>query len=79
MEQEQLLMELGARVRNIRVLKGFSQKQLAMMCAFERSTMSKIESGNVNISYVALCRLCAGLNVKMSALVPARKDLQELG
>jgi transcriptional regulator with XRE-family HTH domain len=69
MEQKTLLTALGARIRMIRLTKNLTQNQLAEICNFEKSTMSKIESGQVNISYYTLFRLSLGLGVPMIELV----------
>ncbi len=53
----------------IRLTKNLTQSQLADMCNFEKSTVSKIEAGQVNISYLTLYRLSEGLKVPMTKLV----------
>ncbi|MEI9956868.1 MAG: helix-turn-helix transcriptional regulator [Ferruginibacter sp.] len=71
MQEEVLLSELGARIRMIRLTKNMTQSQLALNCNFEKSSMSKIESGQVNLSYITLYRISKGLNVQMRELLPA--------
>jgi len=69
MDQKALLIDLGIRIKNIRINKGLSQKQLAKLCKFEKSSMCKIEQGKVNISYLILYRICYSLNIKMAELI----------
>jgi len=69
MDQQELLTALGTRIRMIRLAKDLTQSQLASICNFEKSTMSKIEAGQVNVSYFTLCRLSEGLEVTMCRLV----------
>jgi transcriptional regulator with XRE-family HTH domain len=69
MDQKTLLTTLGTRIRMIRLTKNLTQNQLAEICNFEKSTMSKIESGQVNISYYTLFRLSRGLDIGIAELV----------
>ena len=66
--QQELLTAFGDRVRKIRLSKDLTQSQLASICNFENSTMSKIEAGKVNVSYYTLYRLSIGLNVHVCSL-----------
>lgn len=70
MEVDVLLSELGARIRMIRLTKSMTQNQLALNCNFEKSSMSKIASGQVNLSYITLYRISKGLNVSIKELLP---------
>src|SRR5687768_17473728 len=67
--KEDLLVAIGARIRRIRLTKDLTQSQLASICNFEKSTVSKIEGGQVNISYLTLYRLSKGLEVSICRLV----------
>lgn len=69
MNKDDLLVAIGARIRRIRLTKDLTQSQLASICNFEKSTVSKIEGGQVNISYLTLYRLSAGLDVSICKLV----------
>lgn len=69
MNKQDLLIEMGARIRMIRLTKDLTQSQLATICNFEKSTVSKIEAGQVNISYITLHRISEGLNVTMCSIV----------
>jgi putative transcriptional regulator len=74
MNESSLLKELGDRIRMIRLGKDMTQSQLAINCNFEKSSMSKIESGQVNLSYITLHRISKGLDVHVSELLPSKKD-----
>jgi transcriptional regulator with XRE-family HTH domain len=58
-----LLQSLGSRVKEIRKRKGLSLTQLSLDCNMEKASLSRIESGKVNISYLTLFRLGRCLNV----------------
>ena len=72
MDKSSLLKELGDRIRVIRLSKDMTQNQLAINCDFEKSSMSKIESGQVNLSYITLHRISLGLEVHVRDLLPKR-------
>jgi putative transcriptional regulator len=70
MNESSLLKELGSRIRLIRLSKDMTQNQLAINCNFEKSSMSKIESGQVNLSYITLHRISIGLDINIRELFP---------
>jgi putative transcriptional regulator len=74
MNKSSLLKELGDRIRMIRLSKDMTQNQLAINCNFEKSSMSKIESGQINLSYITLHRISIGLDVHMCELLPTNKN-----
>ena len=61
-----ILVSLGHQIKQLRINKGVSQTNLAISCDMEKSSLSKIESGQVNISYLTLMRLsrCLEVNAK---------------
>jgi putative transcriptional regulator len=71
MDESSLLTDLGTRIKQIRLTKSMTQNQLAMNCNFEKSSMSKIESGQVNLSYITLHRISKGLDVHVRELLRA--------
>jgi putative transcriptional regulator len=71
MDESTLLNDLGARIKMIRLTKNMTQNQLAINCNFEKSSMSKIESGQVNLSYITLYRISRGLDVPIRQLLPS--------
>jgi putative transcriptional regulator len=70
MDKSSLLKELGDKIRMVRLSKDMTQNQLAINCNFEKSSMSKIESGQVNLSYITLHRISNGLEVHITRLLP---------
>ena len=70
MDGSLLLKDLGARIRKIRLSKDMTQNQLAINCNFEKSSMSKIESGQTNLTYITLHRISKGLDVPVKHLLP---------
>ena len=72
MNESALLKELGVRIRVIRLSKDMTQNQLAINCNIEKSSMSKIESGQINLTYISLHRISNGLDVHISQLFPVK-------
>lgn len=62
------LIRLGSRIKKARLAKGVLQNELALNCDMEKSTLSKIESGKINISYLVLCRLSRCLEIPIGEL-----------
>jgi transcriptional regulator with XRE-family HTH domain len=60
-----LLVGLGSQLKNIRKRKGLSLTQLSHDCNMEKASLSRIESGKVNVSYLTLYRLSKCLNVEL--------------
>lgn len=69
MQEGEKLKILGQRIRMLREKKGFSQQQLASMCDFEKSNMSRLEAGRTNPTFLTLDKISLALSVKISELV----------
>jgi len=64
-----LLMKLGARVREIRVSKGFTQTELAHQLGKDQQSIQRLEAGKVNPSYIYLLSIANGLEIPLSELI----------
>jgi len=62
MTEIEFLLNLGARIKELRLKKNISQKDLAMECNFEKASMSRIESGKTNITVLTLYKIISALN-----------------
>ena len=69
MSESEVLIELGLRIKKLRSDKGMKQTHLAAECDFEKATMSKIEAGKVNVSYLTLHRIAGALKMPIRELV----------
>lgn len=74
MKDLQFLIELGRRIKKIRVEKNITQYQLAIDCEFEKASMSRIESGQINITILTLLKIGNALGVGIADLVERRKE-----
>ena len=66
---ETLRKQLGARIKTLRVKKGFSQEAFADKCGFARTYMSRIETGGANPSLDALHVLATALDMRLAELL----------
>ena len=69
---EQVLKNIGARIKEIRESKGISQQSLADACNFEKSNMSRIEAGRTNLTVRTLYKISQALGIKLSELVDVK-------
>jgi transcriptional regulator with XRE-family HTH domain len=54
----------GENLRKIREKKGFSLNDLASRCEIDKSNISKIENGHVNLQLTKIFELAKGLEVE---------------
>ena len=67
--RDPLLRALGARVRQLREGKGWTQESLADRAGLDRSYIAGIEAGLRNPSIKALARIAKGLGVAVAEVV----------
>jgi transcriptional regulator with XRE-family HTH domain len=61
-------LDLGARVRALRKTRGWTLEQAARAAGLARSTLSKIENGQMSPTYEALKKLATGLSISVPQL-----------
>ena len=61
-------LDLGARVRELRKARGWTLEQAAKQAGLARSTLSKIENGQMSPTYDALKKLAEGLEISIPQL-----------
>ena len=61
-------LDLGLRVRDLRKAKGWTLEQAAVQAGLARSTLSKIENGQMSPTYDALKKLAVGLEISVPQL-----------
>lgn len=69
MENNELLKKIGQKIKIIRQQKGISQQELAAMINYEKSNMSRLESGGTNPTILTLDKIAKALGVEISALL----------
>jgi transcriptional regulator with XRE-family HTH domain len=61
-------LDLGARVRDLRRARGWTLERAAAQGGLARSTLSKIENGQMSPTYEALKKLALGLGISVPQL-----------
>ncbi|MDB5284923.1 MAG: transcriptional regulator [Bacteroidota bacterium] len=69
--EKDLLVKLGERIREVRIIKKFSQMQLAALSNSEKSNISRLESGKLNPTIITLKRIADILRVSVFELLPS--------
>ena len=68
-------LELGTRVRELRKARAWTLEQAATHAGLARSTLSKIENGQMSPTYDALKKLATGLGISVPQLfTPPQRD-----
>jgi putative transcriptional regulator len=72
--QQKKLTALGNRVKAIREKKGYTLEKLGELIDKERQSISRLEKGKINPSFLYLLDICKGLQIDPTDLL---KDLPE--
>jgi len=67
-------LDLGERVRALRKSRGWTLEQAASQAGLARSTLSKIENGQMSPTYEALKKLAVGLEISVPQLFTPPDD-----
>ena len=69
MTEKALLKKIGSRIKQIRLEQGISQQELAARLDYEKSNMSRLESGTVNPTIATLFKVSKALNIPLLNLL----------
>lgn len=69
-EETKLQQAFGARLREVRKKKGFSQEGLALASGLDRTYIGGVERGERNISLVNIQKIAAALGISAKEIVP---------
>lgn len=69
MNKEDLLIAIGKNIRKIRENKNISQAELAARCNYEKSNMSRIESGKTNLTIGTLLNIAESLDTTIIKMI----------
>ncbi len=72
-------LDLGIRVRELRKAKGWTLEQAATQAGLARSTLSKIENGQMSPTYEALKKLAQGMAISVPQLFTPAQPAQVSG
>ena len=68
MNEYVVLRKIGSRIKTIRVSKKLTQNDLANECNFEKANLSRIESGQTNLTIRSLYKICTALEINVDEL-----------
>ncbi len=68
--ERRALRALGARIRDKRDEKGMDGKEVAAAAGLPPSTVSKIENGRQNATFLTLARIAQALGCQLADLMP---------
>lgn len=66
MSDKDVLIKIGARIKDLRIAKGVTQNNLAIMCDWDYQYLSRLESGNANMTIRTIIRICNALDVSLA-------------
>ena len=64
--------QLGQRVRDLRLQRGWSQEELGAQCGIDRTYVSGVERGVRNPTLTVIAALATGLKVSIEELFSAK-------
>jgi transcriptional regulator with XRE-family HTH domain len=68
LENRTYLKTVGRKIKSVRKEKKYTQAKLASLCSFQTATMSRIESGEVNMSILTVKIISNNLNISLEKL-----------
>ncbi len=68
-KDENAILKVGAKIREIRIERGLSQQKLADLCNVELSQINRIELGKVNTSVSHIFLIAEKLGVSPTELI----------
>lgn len=74
LDKKEFQLAIGKRIKLLREKKKISQVELAALCNFEKSNMSRLEAGNTNPTAYTLYIISQKLEVEVNELL---KDLND--
>jgi transcriptional regulator with XRE-family HTH domain len=70
-ETQQILIDFGARLRDLRLRRGVSQAELAHAAALHPTYVSSVERGQRNLALINIVRLAHALGLPAEELLKA--------
>lgn len=71
-EDRTRLLALGQRIKSIRESKGMTLKELGHLIDKEPQSISRVEHGQINPTYIYLLKVCEGLGTNIEELISER-------
>jgi transcriptional regulator with XRE-family HTH domain len=68
LDEIELIKSVGNKIRDARILKGFSQATLSYDANIPKNQVGRIERGEISTSITTLYKICKALNIQMQEL-----------
>ncbi len=68
-KEQEFLIKLGNKIRQLRTNIGLSQEKLSFECNLDRTYIGSVERGERNISVINLKKIATALNTNLSELL----------
>ena len=68
MEKDVELKKLGLRIKELRKMKNITQEELAHAIDKDQQSIQRLETGNINPSFLYLQQIAKGLNVPLNEI-----------
>jgi len=65
MNDKDILVKIGTRIKELRIAKQMTQDTLAAKCNWDYQYVSRLESGNTNMTIRTIIKLCYALEVNL--------------
>lgn len=69
-DPDDAIKTIASKIKQQRLAQQMTVQELAYRCEMERSNMSRIESGKVNVTVKTMCAICNALNLKLKDIIP---------
>lgn len=69
-DPDDAIKTIASKIKQQRLAQQMTIQELAYRCEMERSNMSRIESGKVNVTVKTMCAICNALNIKLKDIIP---------
>lgn len=76
MKENELLFRFGQKLKNIRLAKGWTLRDLEACTDIDHGELSRFESGFVSPQLLTLYKVSQALGVTLSELLDIEKDVQ---
>lgn len=71
-DSKEILLQLGDTLKTIRKRKGLTQLDIEVKTGIDAGDLSRIESGQVNLTFTKLIKLAIALNVQLNEIYPLK-------
>lgn len=69
MKDKEYLILIGKNITRIRKEQGLTTKELGFRCDMEKTNLTPIEKGRINVTISTLLKICNALNIELKDLL----------